>query len=151
MSRHALVGLHGQGQRALSMGPGRLRSSVTTDYAEAKACGAENNADGTDQPLTEIAPPYCKGTIRLSRTGCAVGPVEHVLVGIMILASLLYFGSWVFFIYRSKFALNRKPYSDFKIANLMLRIQVRLLVGLLVKVCTKTAALPSSGPQLACI
>lgn len=80
--------------------------------------------------MTDIAPAHCQGSLVLSREGCAASTVEHVFVGLLMLASLCYFACWIFCIYRSKSMLNRKPYSDFKIGNLILRIQVSWL-GLL--------------------
>ena len=64
------------------------------------------------------------GTIKLAREGCKNSAVEQALIGILILASLCYFLCWTLCIYFSKHGLDAKPYTDFKVGNLMLRIQV---------------------------
>lgn len=79
---------------------------------------------GVVRPLDDVAPHYCHGTIKLAREGCKSTPIEHTLVGILILATLCYFLCWTLCIYFSKHGLDAKPYSDFKVGNLMLRIQV---------------------------
>ena len=84
----------------------------------------DNTSTGVPRPLSDIAPAHCQGSLVLSKKGCAVSTVEHVFVGLLMLASLCYFACWIYCIYCSKSMLNRKPYNDFKIGNLILRIQV---------------------------
>ena len=88
------------------------------------AADADNEADGMLVSITDVAPYYCTGHIRLNHDGCKSTGLQHALIGVMLLASLCYFACWVFCIYRSKSALNSKPYSDFKVANLLIRLQV---------------------------
>ena len=55
---------------------------------------------------------------------CSVSLVVQILVGLIGVAAFIWFLMWLYLTYRAKHHLNGLPYTEYKIANLFLRLQV---------------------------
>lgn len=52
--------------------------------------------------------------------------MEQVFIGLMLGCSLAFFLLWIYYIYHGKHTLNQRAYTDYKVGNMLLRLQVRL-------------------------
>ncbi|KAK9807443.1 hypothetical protein WJX73_007832 [Symbiochloris irregularis] len=60
---------------------------------------------------------------------CSITNVQMGLVGLMLFFPVLYFFIFCLYLRRAFAALSNEPYSDFKVGNLLIRLMVRLRLG----------------------
>ena len=58
------------------------------------------------------------------RFDCQVNPITQLTIAFILFFGSCWFVLWLCLIYRSKANLLRSPYTDFKMGNLAMRIQV---------------------------
>ncbi|KAK9837540.1 hypothetical protein WJX84_004530 [Apatococcus fuscideae] len=73
-----------------------------------------------------VAPPDNGGDCTSWRFDCTVNATTQGLIALILFFGACWFALWLYLLYRSKGHLFRQPYSDFKMANLSLRIQERM-------------------------
>lgn len=59
---------------------------------------------------------------------CEADPLVQVFLGLIIGCAFVWFLLWLCLIYRGKHHFYGLPYTDYKVANLFLRLQVMLLL-----------------------
>ena len=59
-----------------------------------------------------------------SRWRCQVDVPEQAVIGALAACGFLWFALWLYLIYRGKSALYGRPYVEYKLANLTIRLQV---------------------------
>lgn len=62
------------------------------------------------------------------RFDCRVNPITQLMIALILFFGSCWFVLWIYLIYRSKANLLRSSYTDFKLGNLAMRIQARLLL-----------------------
>ena len=98
-----------------------------------RKCCAEVADSSVFQPVNQQgAPAECVESVRSPSTGCTENATEHTFIGLLIGCSLMYFLLWVYYVYHGKHILNKRAYNDYKVGNMVIRLQVRshLLLGI---------------------
>ncbi|KAK9818602.1 hypothetical protein WJX74_009103 [Apatococcus lobatus] len=70
-------------------------------------------------------PSLCGQLLKFPIQDCSESVVEQVFVGLLLGCSMVFFLLWIWYIYHGKHVLNQRAYNDYKVGNMLLRLQER--------------------------